>query len=423
MPSSTGDLSPSSPEIARELIHVLVHELGHGFNLPHSWRGSLTKPPLPSRPGSRSWMNYPERFPGGPRAYWSSFGFEFDDVEIAHLRHALRESVIMGGAPFAGAAALDRSERWDSEPRARGLRLELHAPRTLVQGVPVTVGLELATTGAGRLVSPFLDPRPGTVDLAIRDPSGNESVFEPMLRHCKGQRVVPRRASDPPIRDRAFIHYGREGFPFQDPGVYRTRARYTAPDGSVALSDEASIEVRRPISSAEREVVKLTYDNAQVGQLMSLVGSDYDALRGGDQTLQLIIDRHPAHPMADIARVIRGTNLTRRFKLLETDGSMRIRDPDFAEASALFRSVVDVAQLLRARARRRAPGQVGGTRRLLPEIPTLPGVAPAVDGFIKSRRIEVGNAAAALVEELAKGRREPEPVPLRGRRLRGAESA
>jgi len=414
-----GDLSPSSPKMARELIYVLVHELGHGFNLPHCWKRSLGKPPLPSRPDARSWMNYPERFPGGPGAYWSKFGFEFEDVEIAHLRHAFRDSVIMGGAPFAGAAAFDRSERWDSEPRDRGLRLRLHAPRAQVQGVPVTVGLELAaTTRAGGLVSPVLGPRPGTIDIAIRDPSGNESIFEPLLEHCRREKLVPLRAGDAPIRDYAFIHYGKYGFAFEDPGLYRVRARYTARHGSVVLSDEVSIDIRRPASRAERDVVKLTYGNGQVGRLMSLVGSDAEGLRGGDQTLQLIIGRHPAHPVADIARVVRGTNLTRRFKLIETDGSVKLRDPDFEEASALLRGVVDLEQLLRARRRRKAPSPVVGAHKL-PEIPTLPGVAPAVDGFIKSRRTEVGNAVAALVEERAKrakGRRDPEPVPLRGRR-------
>jgi len=90
-------LKPASPEITRELLHVCVHELGHLLNLPHSWQKTHDRPSFPSRPDAQSWMNYPERFPGGSRAYWSRFAFQFDDVEIDHLRHAFRDNVIMGG--------------------------------------------------------------------------------------------------------------------------------------------------------------------------------------------------------------------------------------------------------------------------------------------------------------------------------------
>ena len=404
------DLSPSRPEIARELIHVLVHELGHGFNLPHCWQRPLATLLLPSRPAARSWMNYPERYPGGPDAYWSRFAFEFDDLEVAHLRHAFRESVIMGGAQFGGSAAFDRSERWDSEQQDEGLRLKLHAPRALAQGVPVTVGLELsATTGACRRVSPVLGPRPRTIDIAIRDPRGKESVFEPMLRHCRKENVVTLCAKDAAIRDYAFIHYGKHGFPFEDPGHYRARARYTAPDGSLVLSDEVSIDVRRPASRVQREVVKLTFGNAGVGKLMSLVGSDADDLRGADRTLQTIIDRYPSHPVADIARVIRGTNLTRRFKLIAPDGSVTLRAPDIPEAARLVGRVIDLARLLRARPGRDAPPTVVGGQ---PEIATRPGVSPAVDAFINSRRSEIGKGLAVLVKELAQGQRVSPKMPL-----------
>ena len=391
------DLNPSRSEVARELLHISVHELGHGFNLPHCWQRSRAQPPLPSRPDALSWMNYPDRFTGGKSAYWARFAFAFDDFEIAHLRHAFRQRVIMGGAPFAGSAAFDSFERWDSEEQDQGLALKLHAPRALDQGVPVTVGLELSvTTRAGRLVSRCLGPRPGTVDIAIRDPSGNESVFEPVLHHCRKEKAVPLRASDAPIRDYAFIHYGKRGFPFEDPGLYRARARYTAPDGSLALSDEVSIDVRPPVSRAQRDVVNLTFGNAGVGKLMSLMGSDADELRSGDHTLQTIIDRYPTHPVADIARLVRGTNLTRRFKLVEPDGSVTVRAPDIAEGASLVGEVIDVAQPLRARPGGMAPGPVVGAHKL-PEIATRPGVARVVDAFINSRRSEVGNALAVLV--------------------------
>lgn len=387
-------LSPTTPQFARELLRVCVHEIGHAFNLPHCWQGTHGDPPLPSRPGACSWMNYPERFPGGPGAYWKDFDFGFDDVELAHLRHGFRDSVIMGGAPFAGAPSATRSEGWDAEVQDRGLRLVLHPPAALAQGVPVTVGLELAvTTAQGRMVAPVLGPRPGTVDVAIRDPRGQELVFQPLLRHCRGPEAVALRAGDPPIRDYAFLHYGRRGFTFGAPGVYQARARYTGPDGSVALSRQVAISVRPPATRAEREVLALVDGDDEVGKLLSLMGSDARALRGGNATLDTIIERYPANPVADIARVVRGANLARGFKRLDPDGSVEIRPPDNAAAALLVGSVVDIARMHGAAAR---------ASRASPDIATRPAVAPPVHAFVNSRRSEINSTVRA---------RSPQPQP------------
>ena len=184
-----GSEHQANAEVLRGQLHTCVHELGHGFNLPHSWQKSLTQPPIPSRPDARSWMNYPELFPGGADAFWPVFDFGFDDPELVHLRHAFESEVIMGGRPFAGAAARARTPGWDVESsQDPGLRLALRAPRTILQEVPVTVGLDLsATARRGRAVAPVLGPRPGNVDIAIRRPDGTEFVFEPLVRHCRGE--------------------------------------------------------------------------------------------------------------------------------------------------------------------------------------------------------------------------------------------
>jgi hypothetical protein len=385
------DLTPTPARIARELIHVSVHELGHGFNLPHCWQRSNDAPPSPSRPGATSWMNYPERFPGGPDEYWLKFAFEFDEVELAHLRHAFRDRVIMGGEPFAGSAARAHSDRWDAGQQDKGLRLTLSAPAALPQGVPVTVGLELSSTSDGtRWVPDVLGPRTGSIDIAIRDARGNEFVFEPLLRHCRGEKLVPLRPGDPPIRDYAFIHYGRSGFAFADPGLYRMRARYDGRDGSVALSDEVPIRVQAPVSRAGRDVVKLVEGNEAVGVLISLMGSDAPGLRGGNETLTRIIERYPTHPLADVARLVQGANLAREFKRMEPGGAINVRPADPVRAVSLIAPVLALAGV----AVRGLPA--------LGEIVTLPRVASAVNAFVNSRLLEVGRALPAVTQQLAR---------------------
>jgi hypothetical protein len=406
------ELTPTPARIARELIHVSVHELGHGFNLPHCWQRSNDAPPSPSRPGAKSWMNYPERFPGGPAEYWRKFAFEFDDVELVQLRHGFRDRVIMGGEPFAGSAARARSGSWDSEQQDEGLRLTLRAPQALAQGVPVTVGLELSLTGTGtRWVPGVLGPRAGSIDIAILDARGNESVFEPLLLHCRGEKLVPLRPGDAPIQDYAFIHYGRSGFAFADPGLYRMRARYDGRDGSVALSDEVPIRVQAPVSRAGRDVVNLVAGNKEVGALMSLMGSDAPGLRGGNETLSAIIERYPTHPLADVARVVQGVNLARGFKRMESGGKINVRPPDLVQAAALVGRVIDVSVLP-------APGNIATRNK----------VASSVNAFVNSRGIEVGRALPTLAPQRGRipgqsrlapqGRRKPPRTDVR----RSAES-
>src|SRR5581483_9840969 len=70
-------LAGTSADQQRLQLYTCTHELGHCFNLLHSWQKSLAPPPAPNRPSALSWMNYPWRFPGGPGAFWSGFPFRF----------------------------------------------------------------------------------------------------------------------------------------------------------------------------------------------------------------------------------------------------------------------------------------------------------------------------------------------------------
>lgn len=390
----------TSAEILRDRLHTCVHELGHGFNLPHCWQKSLLEPPIPSRPDACSWMNYPGRFPGGEAAYWPEFEFAFDEQEIIHLRHAFEAHVIMGGKPFAGGGARERTAGWDVEqPGDPGLRLKLSVPYALAQDVPVTVGLELsATTRRGRPVPPILGPRSGTVDIAIRGPSGSDFVFEPLLHHCRGPEMITLRAGDAPVRDYAFIHYGKRGFAFDRPGRYLVRARYAPPDGPIVLSPVASIRVRAPATRADRHVAELIAGDEQVGALMSLMGSDAAALQRGNNRLREIIVRYPSHPVADVARLVQAANLARGFKRLQADGTVELREPLIEEAAALVFEVVDLQQPQLAPTgavdefgRARAPGESPAQVRIRSR------VDPSVDGFVSSRLKEIEDAVPAVM--------------------------
>jgi hypothetical protein len=378
-------------------LYTSVHELGHCFNLLHSWQKSYADPPAPNRPGSPSWMNYPWNFPGGPGAFWAAFPFQFDDLEVIHLRHAFRSNVVMGGSPFIVGSALEQDPAWaDPVVDESGLRLELSAPRSFPYGAPVCVDLALhGTSATGRTVPTVLGPRPGVVEVAIRKPGGEATLFEPLMQHCRAPDTVAVRAGDAPVTDSAFVHYGQDGLVFDTPGRYTLRARYDAADGSLVLSNPMTVTVRAPVSEIDNDVADLMLGDEQ-GILLSLLGSDAPSLDRGNEAFQEVIERYPDHPLTAYASVVRGTNLAREFKSVNADGSVSVRKPQKKEALELLGAVTDVAAVRAA-----AKDGEGDMAMRMAAADALPqaqkAAAPsAMDPFLKARRVEIATEVMGL---------------------------
>jgi hypothetical protein len=378
-------------------LYCAVHETGHGFNLLHSWQKSLATPPAPNRIDALSWMAYPWYYPNGPggannpAAFWSNFAFQFDDLELVHLRHAFRDNVIMGGNPFATGAGLGRDAGWsDVDEDGSGVRLTLSASRSVPYGVPVSVDVALhGTTEAGRYVPTTLGPRPGTIDVAIGRPGGQAAAFEPLVHHCRGEeQLALLRAGDEPIRDSAFVHYGHEGFVFDQPGRYTLRARYVL-DGSTVLSNVVSILVQAPVSAADVEVAELVFGDEQ-GTLMSILGSDDPRLQNGNDALREIIERHPEHPVAAVAKIVIGTNAAREFKQIGPDGAVVVRRANPDEAKALLGDVLDLAAVSKKAAAAADPAAaVDAAVTAIDAAGTKAEIPASVDAFIRSRIREI----------------------------------
>lgn len=398
----------TDPEAERNHLFNCVHELGHGFNLLHSWEKSLAVPPVPSRPDALSWMNYPERYRSGTDAYWASFPFEFDDAELVHLRHGYQHEVIMGGAPLRGGAARRRDSGWDGSLQDPGLRLLLNPQRPAAIGVPVTVSARLTATSAnGRTVPQIVGPQSGTLDVLIRRPDGDESVFVPLLRHCREPEAPMLLGSGRSLRSQPFIHYGQGGFAFPTPGRYSVRARYAGFDGRIALSNAIEIRVLAPTTRADREIERLVAGDEKVATLMSVMGSDAPDLAEGDVKLQEIIARYPTHPAAAAARLVRGTNLARTFKHLTPDNVLASRPAEPRQAAALIGTVIDVPAVERvARALPRTT-QSRAVARAIMRVGARREFGPSVGGFLVSRRQEI----TAVSTTVGAGARELARVP------------
>jgi hypothetical protein len=342
------------PASRRAQLRTYVHELGHAFNLLHSWQKNLAEPPQPLGPngglGDLSWMNYVQNFqpsppaPGGPAAYWAAFPFQFTDSELVHLRHGFYQDVIMGGNPFGvGAGEVDVDLFDDPVVDNSGLDLKLRSNGTFRFGEPVVVEIKLATTDLrGSSTHGRLHPNDGFVTVAIRTPSGETRTYRPPLIRCADHE--PRTVLDadrPAIYDSAYVGYGKDGFYFQQPGQYRLRAQYHASDGSRVLSDIHRLTVRRPLTEADEDVAELMMSGDEQGTLFYLLGSRAESLESGNRALDQVLDQYPEHPLAVYPRMVKGFSVSRDFKDLTPGKELRIRHANTEEGIGQLSKVVE----------------------------------------------------------------------------------
>ncbi|MFO1372812.1 MAG: hypothetical protein U1F42_10625 [Candidatus Competibacteraceae bacterium] len=325
-------------------VYTYVHELGHCFNLLHSWQKQYATPPVPNRPDSLSWMNYPWNYPnGGAATFWAKFPFQFDNEEIIHLRHASRNNIIMGGNDFAAGAALGREVMADPVRDESGLTLSISThQRSFALGEPVVLELTLGTIDPrGQRVHTWLHPNYGMVKIVIRKPSGLVTAYEPLIDHLVGTResIIGR---DNAIRDSAYIGYGKGGLYFDQPGYYQIRAVYAALDGSQVMSDIITVRVRYPVTAPEEELADLFMGDAQ-GILLYLLGSDDDSLRSGNEAFDQVLAKYPKHKMANYARLVKGINSSRNFKTITEENGNRlvVRQAQLDESAHLLSTVGD----------------------------------------------------------------------------------
>lgn len=378
-------------------LYTYVHELGHCFNLLHSWQKGLATPPAPNRPASLSWMNYPWNFPGGPGAFWSAFPFQFDDLELAHLRHAFRSHVIMGGSPFVTGSALQAPEAFEDPVEDNsGVALEIRARGSYALGEPVAVEIKLASLDVrGKPVHTLLHPDFGAVQFAVRKPSGNSVVFEPLIEHCAEPEMIVLKPSEPALYESAYLGFGRGGITFDEIGPYQIRALYAALDGSQVVSNVLTLWVRAPLTEADQAVAELLLGDEQ-GTLFYLLGSDSPYLEQGNESLRQVLDAHAGHPLAAYVRLVEGINAARDFKRLTPEKRLSVRAADPGRSEQLLRGVIDAASAVDNITLTQATSALVRSQR---KVGNATGADSTVDRLMGAlRRRKVGEPILAKVE-------------------------
>ncbi|MFF2026470.1 hypothetical protein ACFVW2_32340 [Streptomyces sp. NPDC058171] len=341
-------------------LFTYVHELGHVFNMLHSWEKNLAVPPAPLGPnngfGELSWMNYPSVYANGdrrPEHFWQDFPYGFSDNELRHLRHGFYRHIVPGGDNAITNAALDLSATAQAftlpgTGEDPGLSLSLGGKRFFGYGEPVMAELRLSRTGirGDVTVAEAIGPKGERTTIVITDPYGRTRVFRPIARACTGhgpqERTLTLTEANPAVYETAYLGYGSDGLYFAEPGLYKITAVHTGLDGARTVSPTRTVRVRTPLDRADQEVGELLTGDDQ-GTLLAFLGSDAPHLTTGNDALQELVERHGDHPLAAYARLARGANAGRHFQTIG-EGRLQVRQPDTKTAVAQLTEAVTVSR-------------------------------------------------------------------------------
>jgi hypothetical protein len=309
--------------VARMRFWTAVHELGHTFNLAHSWQKTLSIGtrgpwiPLVDDNEARSFMSYPFRVNGGPTAFFSDFEYRFGDDELLFMRHAPSRFVQQGNAAWFDHHGFSQAEV-SAEP---ALRLELRVHREDWQGIPTfgflePVYIELKLTNVShqpQLVDEHLLLDRSAMAVVVKREGKEAQLRLPMAAYCNVPSII---ALEPgaSLYESMLASVTKGGWMIDEPGRYLVQVALELPTGEHVVSNPLAIRVAPP-KQVEHERLASDYLTEDVARIYSFGGSR--VLKAGNEALQEVAARMVDEPVARHAHLMLGRPLADDFKLLK----------------------------------------------------------------------------------------------------------
>ncbi|MES9968896.1 MAG: hypothetical protein ABW092_02610 [Candidatus Thiodiazotropha sp.] len=249
------NLYDTSDKKDRLILQTLIHEIGHAFNLPHTWSRSVNPDS-----GSESFMNYPWGYTdngGGETNFWANFRWEFDDPELIWMRHADRNDVIFGGRDWIGNnLSADLNPAFDQIHSP--VNLELQGPSVFDLGVPVSLGLKLTNDATQPInVIDRLQPEEGLLRVIIKRPNGDIVEYIPPVRRLMAPPEPFELAPGASTLTSINLSYGAKGHQFAEPGEYLIQVYFPCfPVGFIATASRR-IRIAHPASRSSEALIHL----------------------------------------------------------------------------------------------------------------------------------------------------------------------
>ena len=310
-----GDPNPGA-WVQRMIFWTACHEMGHCFNLAHSWQKSLGTAwiPLADEPLAGSFMNYPFRVPGGQSAFFADFAYRFSDQELMFLRHAPSRFVQMGNAAWFDHHGFENAEV-SPEPTFR-LELRANRDRPLFEFMePPRLELKLTNvSGEPQLVDRRVLEMSDAMAAVVKRDGHEAYLLRPYIQRCwQPERVVlePGGSFYAPL----LAATGSRGWTIDEPGRYTVQVGLEIGDEQV-VSNPLGLRVAPP-RGYEEELLAQEYFTDDVGRVVALQGSR--VLEHGNDVLREVAERFGDTRAALHARLALGNSVGRDHKRLVPD--------------------------------------------------------------------------------------------------------
>jgi hypothetical protein len=300
--------------VQRMIFWTACHEMGHGFNLAHSWQKSLPTPWVPGladEPEARSFMNYPFRVNGGEAAFFANFAYRFSDGELLFLRHAPERFVQMGNADWFDHHGFEEA-RTSPQP---AFKLDLTESRG--SGVfqflePVTLELKLTNASTEpQLIDENILNSLEAMTVIIKPQGKPARQFTPFGRYCyRPQKIVLLPGES--LYSSLAISAGLNGWDIAEPGRYLVQVALRRADEDL-VSGPLYLRVAPPTSHDEEFIAQDLFTE-DVGRVLAMRGSE--ALSHANDVLREVLTHLSDRKVAIHAALALGLPAAKNFKVL-----------------------------------------------------------------------------------------------------------
>jgi hypothetical protein len=343
----SGELAPNA-WVNRMRFWTAVHEMGHAFNLAHSWqkaRGNFWIP-LTNEPEALSFMNYPFRYPRGQqqgdgnaqaREFFSKFEFRFSDTELLFMRHAPFRFVQQGNADWFDDHAFEQANV--SPESSLQLELRVNRQQALFEFLePVVLELKLTNISSQpTLISEKLLSELDHMIVVIKKDGKPARQFAPYAQYCW---KAPLRVLMPgeSTYESLFASVGKGGWEIAEPGYYTVQVALHQEDTEEDLvSNPLRLRIAPP-RGYEEEFLAQDFFSEEVGRILTFDGSR--VLTKGNDTLREVSAKLSDRSVAFHAEVALACPMAQEYKILNLDDpkhpKIEVIPPDPPEARQEF---------------------------------------------------------------------------------------
>lgn len=293
------------------------HEMGHAFNLAHSWQKSMVFDgkgpwiPLSNDPEARSFMNYPYGVAGGPSAFFNDFEYRFSDEELLFLRHAPEQFVQMGNADWFDDHGFSQANVYPEQ--SFKLEARLHRSIDYFEFMePVKIELKLINhTNQPKLLSTSILSGSENLTVIIKRKGKPARQWHPYTHRLLENQLTPVGPKNA-MYSSLNIGAGLNGWDLAEPGIYGIQVAINI-DGEDIISNILNIKIAPP-KGYEEEIVAQDFFSEEVGRILTFNGSMF--LDKGNDVLRKVVDQFGKNRVSHHASIALTMPLTKGYKSL-----------------------------------------------------------------------------------------------------------